>query len=305
MARLFRIALTALALAVVASCVPADGALPTGSAEFTIFSKDEDQFIRADRFADRSRRWDLRIDRLIASFKTITIGEVGVPERCSYRGRGARGNVIFDLARGNIQTFNGIQPGDCPDVGIVFGLPDLGTTLGAGMTIDDIGAMLVSPSSHFILEASATPAPRPNDDPTLPYRIFLRFDTARTTTTYGGCRDTKRGVRILPEAREHSDMIFRAEALFREIISPGGNLRLEPFAAADDDANGDHVITMEELDRQSLATTRRVAGVGDSSYVLPDGVLSGSLGDFVRAQLRFVFQFNDGGVCNGNPPGVE
>lgn len=295
----------AFVLLAAAACVPADGALPTGSVEFTIFSKDADQFLRAERFADRSRRWSVRIDRVVASFKTVTIGEVGVPERCSYRGRGARSNVIFDMARGNIQTFNGIQPGECPDVGIVFGVPDLGTTLGAGMTIDDIAAMLVGPASHFIIEASATPAPRPSDDPTFPYRVFLRFDTARTTSTYGGCRDTKRGVRVLPEAREHSDMIFRAEALFREIISPGGNLRFEPFATADDDGNRDRVVTMEELDRMPLATARAVAGVSDSFYLLPDGVIAGSMGDFVRAQMRFVFQFNDGGVCNGNPPGVE
>ncbi|MBS2018205.1 MAG: hypothetical protein JST00_35365 [Deltaproteobacteria bacterium] len=299
------LALLGIAVTAAVACVPSDEALPTGSAEFTLFTKDDDLYLPVTRFVDRRRRWDVRIDRIRGSFKTVTIGQVGVPEQCSYRGRGALSNLIFDLSRGNTQTFNGIQPGLCPDVGIVFGAPDSATTLGAGMTVADLADMVVAPTSHVIIEGTATPRAAPGDDPTPPYRLLLRFDTARTTTTWGGCRDSesRRGVTIVPEQRQRADMLFRPQAIFREIIAPTANLRFEPLALADDDGNRDGIVTMDELDDITLASVRQIAG--SQTYVLPDGVQAGSLGDYVRAQLRFVFQFNGAGICNGNPAGVE
>lgn len=296
--------LLALALLTAAACVPADGALPTGSAEFTIFTKDEELFIPAERLTRRLRNWNVHFERIRVSFKTMTIGKVGVPEQCSYRGRGARSNVIFDLSRGNIQTFNGIQPGDCPDVGIVFGLPDLATTLGEGMTVDDIGAMLAPPASHVIIEGRATPKD-PDDEITRPYRFLLRFDPERTTTTFGGCRSEvfRRGVRILPEQRQQARVTFNPVAVLH--LGIGGSPSFEHFAIADDEGNGDGIVTLEELDRLTIQRCREIAlGVSDAC-LFKERERTGTFGDFVRDQLRDTMRFNDVGPCNGNPPGVE
>ncbi len=294
-----------LALAfVLVACVPADEAIPTGSAQFTIFAKDEDLFLSHERFVALGQGWDIEIERAMVSFKTMTIGKVGVADQCSYRGRGARNNVLFDLSRGNVQTFNGIQPGDCPDVGLVLGIPDLATTLGEGTTVADIGAMVAAPASHFIIAGRAIPAtPRfAGDRPSEPYRFYLRFDPARTTTSYGGCRDTMRGVHIVPEERQRANVTFNPAAIFRQAIAPGVPLDFRPFARADIDSNDDKLVTMDELDQVKLSSVRQ----GFSQlYVLPDGQLDGTFGDFVRAQLRFVFQYGESGVCNGNPPGVQ
>lgn len=289
-----------------AACVPTDEALPTGSAEFTIYAKDDELYVPADNLGSFGRRWNVRFDRIRMSFKTVTIGQVGVPEQCSYRGRGARSNVIFDLSRGNIQTFNGLGAGDCPDVGVVLGLPDLATTLGAGMTVDDIGAMLAPPASHVIVEGRATPAD-PGDVATQPYSFLLRFDTARSATTFGGCRSQvlRRGVRIVPEQRQHERITFNPFPLL--FLKNGSQATFEHLAAADDDGNRDGIVTMEELDQMTLERCRQVVGstFDRSICTLRDNVTTGTVGDLVRDHLRDVIRYNDVGPCNGNPPGVE
>jgi len=295
--------LLALAAALVA-CVPADEALPTGSVEFTIFAREPETFFSAGAFVDRfvtSRRsWDVRIDRVLLSLKTMTIGSIENPDQCSYRGRGARSNVVFEPERGNVQTFNGIMPGPCPDVGIVLGPPDARTFLARGVTPADYAALVASPASHVIVAATATPAS--TDVEARAYRLFLRFDAERSSTTYGGCRVAQKGVVVQAEARAQETVAFSARALFRDAFTTFANLRFQPFADADDDGNADGIITMDELDAVRLATVRATYSSG---YVLPDGRLAGTFGDYVRSQLRFTFEYGDGGLCTGNPPGVE
>jgi len=295
----------ALALALLSACVPADESLPTGSAEFTILTPPTDNVFRdiefADYYSSDQRAWDVAVDRTLLSFKTITIGAIGVPDKCAYRGRGARSNVVFDPALGNVQSFNGILPGLCPDVGIVLGAPDASTFLADGVTTADAAALLAPPAAHVIVTATATPSARGRRD-TAAYKLVLRFDD-RAGTTWGGCRDDGvRGVRIEPEARQSALMRFRPEALFREAISATAQLRFQPLADADEQGNRDQVITMVELDAVPLSTVRRRYS---SFYVLPDGKTGGTLGDFVRAQLRFVFTYGERGLCSGNPPGVQ
>lgn len=287
------------------ACVPTDEALPTGSAEFTIYAKDDELYVPADNMSSFGRRWNVRFDRIRMSFKTVTIGQVGVPEQCSYRGRGARSNVIFDLSRGNIQTFNGLGAGDCPDVGVVLGLPDLATTLGAGMTVDDIAAMLAPPASHVIVEGRATPVD-PGDAATQPYSFVFRFDTERSTTTFGGCRSQvfRRGVRIVPEQRQNERITFNPFPLL--FLKNGSGATFEHLAAADDDGNRDGIVTMEELDAMTLERCRQVIGTFDrNNCTLRENVREGTVGDLVRDHLRDVIRYNDVGPCNGNPPGVE
>jgi len=290
------------------ACVPTDEALPTGSAEFTIYAKDDELYVPAeDTDISFRRRWNVRFDRIRMSFKTVTIGQVGVPEQCSYRGRGARSNVIFDLSRGIVQTFNGLGAGDCPDVGVVLGLPDLATTLGAGMTVDDIAAMLAPPASHVIVEGRAIPA-NPDDVSTQPYSFVFRFDTERSVTTFGGCRSQvfRRGVRIVPEQRQNERITFNPFPLL--FLKNGSRATFEHLAAADEDGNRDGIVTMDELDQMTLDRCRDVLGEPRGSRnvcTLRENVATGTVGDLVRDHLRDVIRYNDVGPCNGNPPGVE
>lgn len=283
--------LASLALVPVA-CVPADEAVPLGSVAFTMTASPLTlQGIGPATFVEG---WELRFDRVLLSFKTMTVGKIGDPERCAYRGRGATSDVVFDPRRGLLQTFNGIAPTDCPDVGIVLGPPGDATVPAAGASPEDLLELAAGTPAHVIVEGEAKRAERS-------YRLALRFDSVRAATEFGGCRTaTARGVRILPDERQRVTVAFAAEALFRESISVSAALRFAPFVEADADGDGDGVITMFDLDSVRLASVAAASAL----YQLPDGTTRGTFGDYVRAQLRFAFQFGDRGQCVGNERGA-
>ena len=110
-----------LGLGALAACVPADEAVGLGSVQFTFkVSVQTQEGVTETETLDR---WALRFDRVVLGFKTMTLGRIGDTDICSFRGRGARSDVVFDPRLGVVQTFNGIQPAECPDVGIIFGPP--------------------------------------------------------------------------------------------------------------------------------------------------------------------------------------
>lgn len=290
-----RRALPALAaLYVAASCVPADEALPLGSVQFRLgVSRDtaEGAYV-----SGALGGWTLRFDRVLLGFKTMTLAGLDDPDACSYRGRGASSDVLFDPRRGLVQTFNGIRPTECPDVGVIFGPPGDVTTLGEGVTSADLVELARGRPAHAIVEATAQgeDVASARDAVT----IKLRFASDATATRFGGCRSAYEGVRVVAEQREDVAVRFAAEDLFREAISRSAALNLQPFVQADfawgDD---DGVVTMDELDAMPLSTA---PGVG---YQLPDGTRRGTFGDYVRALFRFTLTFrDDGGYCVGSEP---
>lgn len=279
-------------LAALASCVGEDGAPHSGSVSFTI---------SATRLTERgigeglvSEGWSLRVDRALLSFKTMTVGTIGDPDRCAHRD-GGRTNLVFDVRAGHVQTFNGIESPECRDVGLVLGLPAGDTVPGAGASPSDLAEVASGPF-HALIDVTAK---RLDDE----YRVLFRFEPSRTTTTFGGCYTaSEKGVHVVPDQRQEMRVLFAVEQLFRDSTgSESATMRLSPFIDADERGNRDHIVTMDELDTMNLA----YATVYASSYELPD--LTGtraSFGDFVRWLFRSTVQFRDAdGACVGNDPG--
>ncbi len=292
--------LLALALLAPLACVPADESLPLGSAQFTITGRGSPRVFTENDVLDG---WNIHIDRFVLAFRTMTIVNLQHSDQCSYRGRGAASNVIFEGVEGTlVQAFNGLKPGACPDVGLRLGSPDDRTTLGEGATFADLVGLASGIPAIAQLEATATHAAE--DFPVAPartMRLSLRFDATRTAIAFGGCRDGTRGAKIAPEARDAILVSFATEALFRDVIAPSASLRFAPFADADFFGNKDGTITMDELDAVML---RDVAQKTGAVYQLPSGASTGSFGDYVRAQFQFTLKFGDGGLCNGIEPGT-
>jgi hypothetical protein len=281
----------------VMACVPADEALPLGSAEFTITGRGSPRTLAENVVVDQ---WSIHVDRFLLGFHTMTIVNLDKADQCAYRGRGAATNVVFDGTVGSVvQAFNGIMPGDCPDVGMRLGPPDDHTVPGEGATADDLLALLTDRPSHAILEATATHKAGPDFPEDTTIKVFLRFDTARTASSFGGCRDAIRGARIHPEARDAVFVAVAAEAFFRDAISSSADLRFQPFLNADLEGNNDGTVTMDELDQVPLSSA------GGAFYQLPNGSHAGSFGDYVRAQFMFAVKYGDGGLCSGIEPGTE
>lgn len=297
MRRLFS-ALLLLAVAAPCACVPADEALPLGSAQFTVTGRGSPRVMSEEVFVDD---WSVHVDRFVLSFHTMTIVNLTDSGQCAYRGRGAETNVVFDGTEGSVvQAFNGIKPGDCTDVGIRLGPPDDLTTVGEGATPSDLIALATGRPAHALFEATATHkrsfgAPLEHEV----LRLSLRFDTERTASAFGGCRDAIRGVKIRPEARYAVFVAIAAEAFFRDAISQSAQLRVTPFAQADVQANSDGIVTMDELDAFPLDQA------GGPFYELPSGTKNASFGDYVRAQFMFAVKYGNGGLCNGIEPGTN
>lgn len=289
-----------LSLVAAAACVPADEALPLGSAQFTITGRGSPRTLDASVVADD---WSVHVDRFVISFQSMTIVNLLDSEQCAYRGRGAQVNTVFDGATGSVvQAFNGIKPGDCPDVGMRLAVPDDRFVVGEGAAVEDLLALAGGRPAHAFLEASATRKATVEGERDEALHISLRFENERTARSFGGCRDAIRGARIRPEARHAIFVAFAAEAFFRDAVSNSAQLRVDPFAYADANGNGDGIVTMDELDAQSLASIRTRFG---QFYQLPSGTRSGSFGDYVRAQFQFALTYGNGGLCNGIEPGTE
>jgi hypothetical protein len=190
-----------------------------------------------------------------------------------------------------VQTFDGIEPQACPDVGFVLGPPDNNTVPGAGVTGQDVLAFLEGDASHAYLEMTATQADES-------YAMKLRFITSGTPSNFGGCRTGTKGVSVLPDKRVPSTIAFSADAMFRDTLGTDAALRFSPYRDAD--ANHDHVITMDELDAWPLEN----AQIYSDGYHFQDGTTVGTFGQFVRLQMKFAFFFDEDGSCVGDDPGT-
>ena len=206
-------------LAAAAACVPADGSFALGSVQFTIKGS------RASEAGFRTGdQWDVDVTRVILGFRTMTIGKVGDDDRCAFRGRGEKSDIVFDPRRTIVQTFNGITPADCEDTGIFLSPPGDTTEIGPGATASDLFDLAEGTPAHALIVARAT-----RDDET--FVIQLRFDTLRTSSRFGGCaaRFEAKGVRVKANERTLASATFAPENMFQDSLGFGGSLQLRPF----------------------------------------------------------------------------
>jgi hypothetical protein len=273
-----------------AACIPADDTPDLGSVKFALGSHGV-EFVTADAYR-------VRFDRIELGFKTMTIGKEGAPDQCAYKGRGATSNAVFDPRIGITQTFNGLNPVNCPDVGVILGPPDGATTIAPGSTSADLVELATPPAAHAIVEATVTPEANPGAPAV---RIKLRFDE-RSATRFAGCGaradSPTRGVQIESGQRALVSVRFAAENLLRSAIATDADLRVEPLLVADAFGDRDGTVTMADLDALPLA------GLGAGPfYELSNGSRQGSLGTFVRELFSFTIQFRtDSDYCLGIPP---
>jgi hypothetical protein len=284
-----RIAILSLFLV---ACVPADHALPLGSLEFEM--KASHVTMEGIPFTIVDEGWEIHVQRALFALKTVTIGETKVPDKCSYRGRGELSDVVFDIRYGNTQVFNGLEATDCPDVGFVFAPPSGVTVPGAGATGADLQMLADGDPAHAYIEMTATK----NDEI---YRLALRFETLRTSSRFGGCHTDVKGITVKSGKRQKSTIAFTVDALFRESSEGNAKIRFQPFITSD--VNGDHFITMQELDTYAIAQLNQ--DIPNVNYHLQDGSIIGSFGEFVRAQMKFAWFFDADGACVGDEPGTE
>lgn len=291
-----------LALLAVPACVPADGAFGLGSVQFTIKGSQASKF--GFQSAERNEKnepypWSIEFDRVVLGFRTMTIGKVGDDDRCAFRGRGEKSDIVFDPRNEIVQSFNGIAPANCEDTGVFLSPPGNTTELGPGATAQDLFE-LGDPSqpSHALIDATA----RRGDEK---FILHFKFDTLRTSSRFGGCagRFEAKGVRVEANERTLASTTFAPENMFQDSLGFGGSLRLEPFILVDSEGDNDGVFTMDDADRVPLGRLRN-RGFGDG-YQLPNGTTAGSFGDFLRALFRFTFFFKEVGTCVGNEPGSD
>lgn len=300
----------ALLLPLVA-CVPADDALGLGSVQFTFTASNHTKTGIYPGETSDSLPYRVDFDRVILGFRTMTVGKIGVPDTCSYRGRGALSDAVFrplGPSPGLVQIFNGISPVTCPDVGVIFGSPTDITVVGPDATSADI-IELAEGGYHAIVDATASV----NDGSAPSTKIQLRFNPFSTSTRFGGCREATpapdgKGTRILVGQRDQATVLFAAENLFREAISSSQPFRVRPFIQADERGDNDGVVTMSELDNLPLSA------IPDGAfYQVPTSTTASnitgrfpSLGDFVRFLFRFTILFrSENGLCTGNEPGSD
>lgn len=276
-----------------AACVPADGAFGLGSVQFTIKGSRGSEF-----GVTTNDGWALEFDRVILGFRTMTIGKVGDDDRCAFRGRGEKSDIVFDPRRTLVQTFNGISAANCEDTGVFLSPPGDTTELGPGAVAADLFELAQGDPAHALIDVTAR-----RDDET--FVVRLRFDTLRAASRFGGCagRFEAKGVRVRANERTLASTTFAPENMFQNSLGFGGSRLVDAFVEADRAADDDGVFTMSDADRFPLSFLRG-RGFGDG-YQLPNGTTAGSFGDFLRALFRFTFLFKEVGTCVGNEPGTE
>lgn len=282
--------LALVALLGLVSCVAADQDVDYGGLRFTIVAS---RGARSGVWT--AEDWVIHFDRLVLGFRTMTFGKVGQDNRCSFRGLGQTSDTVFDPRYGIVQTFAGIRPEDCPDVGIFLAPPGDTTSVGPGVTSRDLVDLVTGAPAHAIVEATA-------ESEHASLRIALRFDTDRTSSRFGGCTAGKSaGVRVAANVRPSFTVTFSPERLFFDALSLTATASILPFVLADARGDEDGIATMDELDAILLAEVRAFA----PTYQLLNDPVGGSFGDYVRTLFRFTFSYGATGACAGNEPGSE
>jgi hypothetical protein len=288
-----------LGLAGVAACMSADDASGLGSVEFTVASTPGTS--RRDQYTLTDDGWALRFDRVVLGFKTMTLDKHGMDDVCGFRGRGETSDVVFDPRNGIVQTFNGIEPSDCPDVGIIFGVPGPATSLAGGATTHDLADLVADPPAHAIVEVTAFESQPPPSPSAKSLRILMRFESVLTATQFGGCRTDTPGVRIAAARRERILVNFAPEYFFRRGAGTDRRLFVESFTNVARTPDRADVITMTELDVHRLSDDDKQRFRFAETPQLFRRVVT--FGDYLRALFRNAVLFgNEEGACVGQAP---
>jgi hypothetical protein len=286
---------------VVASCVPPDDGLTYGSVAFEVGATEGTRTGVVSRDRDRSFAADpytLSFERVLLSFRTMTIGRiVAGDDKCSFRGRGESSDIVFDPRFGIVQTFNGVKIGDCPDVGIALDPPGAATEVGPGASAADLVELATGSPAHALVDVVARSR-------TKELRVRFRFEIATTSSKFGACVGTTRGVSVESGTRQTVDVRFGAETLFHPTLSSDSLALVAPFAEADTDLDG--IVTMSEIDGLPITTlVAALPALPGEAYRDLEGRRRGTLGDWVREMFRRTFAYRETGGCYGNEPGVE
>ncbi|MFO0667582.1 MAG: hypothetical protein U0174_26760 [Polyangiaceae bacterium] len=243
---------------VVASCVPADTRPEPGNLTMTVSPSQavENGFVTADG-------WSIAFDRVL-----VGIGDVSISDACS-RYSSANYDRIIDAKRGRAQKLSIVYGlGEC-DVRFRISPPSSDALLGEGVTEADKTAMR-SPGSDIYMPLSGISvdiqgeATRGVEHKTfhLVFRPRVRFERCA-----GGNIDgpAKPSIHLESGRALAYDIRIEAEALFRDDTKvDASTFRFDPFASAD--KNGDHTITLDELERVPLSSIRDAGSFEASTY---------------------------------------
>jgi len=241
--------------------------------------------------------WAVSFERVL-----IAMGNAGLGESCSIY---AEANYDRVSRRGppkegkSSETLYGI--GQC-DVDFRLQAPTVDALLGDGVTEDEKTELRTPGGDAYVplggisadIALSATPAESPS--------VFIspfgpRFDTAtaRPVRTGGLAVDLESSVSLTYDIR------VEAEAMLRDDVDAAAALRFDPFASAD--ANGDGIVTLDELRAVPIGNVRDGGAFEAGTYEVVDGgyvrgapVVIASFGDYVyQVLVPTLMRFRDTG----------
>ena len=249
---------TALALAV-AACVPADEALPLGSAEFTVTGRGSPRTLLDDASTGgRSTRPLSPLvqdddDREPDELRAVRVPRSWREDERRLRGHGGQRGA-------GLQRHQARRVSRRRDPARPAGRSNRARR---GRDSRDLLALASGRPAHALLEATAVRRRARGQVEEETLHVRLRFDTERSAASFGGCRDAIRGTRIRPGARMPSSSRSRPRPSF---AMPFRAMRL-PLRRRSSDADrfgdDDGTVTMDELD--ALPAGRSRAGRAISS----------------------------------------
>ena len=199
-----------------------------------------------------------------------------------------------------VQAFNGLKPGDCPDVGLRLGPPDDESVPGEGATADEShrarerNAGACAPRSDRGAQGAAAVHPRGRDDARAP-ALRLRAD----------------GVVVRRVPRRGPGRANPPRSALRR-VRRGGGRSLLPRCDLQQRAAALHAVRRRRPTRQRRRhrhdgrARRHPAGVG--GWALLSAAQRLAFGLVRRLCPRAVHvcrTYGDGGLCNGIVPGTE
>ncbi len=283
------------ALAVLASCVPADTRPVPGTLTMTVSPSPAvaNGLVTADG-------WAVVFDRVL-----VSMGNAGLGDTCANYGE-ANYDRILDVTKQSGQKLGILHGiGEC-DVDFRVEGPSVDALLGDGVTPDDKTRLRTPGGDHYVklggiaaeIAVSATRA-----------GVTKRFQLSlRSRIRYRDCTLVPDSGKLAVDLKSTVDLTYdlriEAEAVLRDDVDAAAAFRFDPFAKAD--TNGDGLVTLEELRAVPIATVRDGGAFEAGTYELDEAgavtrgapVLIETLGDYVyRLLAPTLVRYRDTGGC--------
>lgn len=274
-----------LALVVLTACSSSDSD-GEGAVEFTTWG--EDYIEEGIPAADVADGWSIAYDKFLVALSEVTVAEDGaapVAKMVAPR--------VFDMhAPGEkaVAAFTGLPAKAYTHVTYALSPATEEAELGAGATEADRRTMI---DGHYSVWVSATATKGQTSK-----RLSWGFSTSTLNERCKGPLDGKEvdGVVVTNGGTDVVQLTIHGDHLFYDDLqSPDAKLRFDSIAAAD--ADGDGVVTLEELaavDLASIPKERGPYGTGSASGI-------NDLRAFVEALSRTVGHFRGEGECLARP----